>query len=154
MEPAWRRRPAIRWIGNYGRQSSPRRDKKHMAITQPSWLIPAYIANILILVPVCYRLFFGGGMATVFEGKVPESEGLRLLVGSLWFAILVASITGLFRPAFFSPVVIIQIVYKSLWLLAFVLPLVIAGKPIPIGISVTFAAIVLTYPALLWLAVR
>jgi hypothetical protein len=51
-----------------------------MTITQPGWLIPAYLANILILVPVCYALVFGAGMSSVFEGRVPESEGLRLLL--------------------------------------------------------------------------
>jgi hypothetical protein len=50
--------------------------------------------------------------------------------------------------------VIIQVVYKSLWLAAFFGPLVLAGKPVPIGVSVTFGMIVLTYPALLWMAAR
>jgi hypothetical protein len=125
-----------------------------MNLPQPAWLIPAYVANILILIPVCYGMFFGGGVADVFNGKVTESEGLRLLVGSLWFAILVASILGLFKPAFFAPLLLVQIIYKSLWLLAFVLPIYAAGKAIPMGISVTFVAIVVTYPLLLWQAAR
>jgi hypothetical protein len=49
-----------------------------MTITHPSWLIPAYIFNVLILIPVCYTLFFGGGMAQVFEDKVSDSDGLGL----------------------------------------------------------------------------
>jgi hypothetical protein len=125
-----------------------------MTITQPGWLMPAYAFNILILVPVCYSLFFGGGMAAVFEGKVSESDGLRLMVGSLWTAILIASVAGLIWPTFFAPVIIIQIIYKSLWLLAFVLPLFMAGQPIPVGVVGTFAIIVASYPVLFWMAVR
>ncbi len=40
----------------------------------------AYAANILILLPVCWGMFLGSGVAGVFEGKVDESAGLRLLV--------------------------------------------------------------------------
>ncbi len=110
------------------------------------------MANILILVPICWNMFFGSGAGSVFEGKVAESAGLRLLVGSLWLAILVGSILGLFLPRFFAPIVLIQIFYKSLWLMVFVLPLVMAGKSdqVPWGISTTFILIVLTYPFLFW----
>jgi len=112
----------------------------------------AYAANILILVPVCWGMFFGGGVASVFEGRVDESAGLRLLVGSLWFAILACSIAGLATPKLFAPLLVVQIIYKSLWLLFFVAPLVAAGRggDVPWGISASFLMIVATYPLLLW----
>jgi hypothetical protein len=123
-------------------------------IRQPNWLIVAYAFNIFILVPVCYHMLIGCGVARVFEHKVPDSAGLRILVGSLWLAILVASLAGLRWPAFFAPVLPIQIFYKGVWLLAFILPLMRASKPIPVGISVVFALIVVAYPCLLWAATR
>jgi hypothetical protein len=123
-------------------------------IANPQWLLPAYIANILILAPVCYAMVAGSGVAGVFEGKVAESAGLRLMVGSLWLAILLASLAGLRWPAFFAPVVLIQIVYKATWLAAFVLPLWQAGQPIPGGITAVFVGIVIAYPVLLWMAAR
>ncbi len=112
----------------------------------------AYAANILILVPVCWGMFLGGGVASVFEGKVDESAGLRLLVGSLWFAILACSIVGLAMPKLLAPLLVMQIIYKSLWLLVFVAPLVAAGRggDVPWGLSASFLAIVATYPLLLW----
>ena len=111
----------------------------------------AYAANILILVPVCYGLIAGSGVAGVFEGKVAESAGLRLLVASLYVAILVASMAGLKWPAFFAPILIAQIIYKTLWLAMFAAPLVLAGRSgdVPWGISSSFIAIVLIYPILL-----
>lgn len=111
----------------------------------------AYAANILILVPVCYGLIAGSGVAGVFEGKVAESAGLRLLVASLYVAILVASVAGLKWPAFFAPILIAQIIYKTLWLAMFVAPLVLVGRSgdVPWGISSSFIAIVLIYPILL-----
>lgn len=114
------------------------------------FLQAAYGANIIILVPVCYAMFAGRGVASVFDGVVAESAGLRLMVGSLWLAILLASAAGLFVPRFFAPILLIQILYKSVWLAVFVLPLLSRGRPLPTGISITFAAIVIVYPILFW----
>jgi hypothetical protein len=120
----------------------------------PGLLRFAYAANIIILVPVCWGMFFGAGVATVFQGQIAESAGLRLLIGSLWAAILVASIAAIWSPAFFMPVLLIQIVYKALWLAVFVAPLLVSGRGdgVPWGISTIFAAIVLSYPFLIWRA--
>lgn len=113
-------------------------------------LYVAYIFNILVLIPVAFQTLLSGeaGNRRVFEGKFPESEGLRTILGSLWAAILVASCLGLLYPVQMSPVLIVQIVYKSLWLLVFVLPRLTAGRrtEIPWGLTLTFLAIVLVYP--------
>lgn len=118
---------------------------------QPVFLQLAYGANILILGPVCYAMWQGNGVVSVFQGTVTENQGLRQLVGSLWAAILLASIAGLLAPRFFAPILLVQIFYKALWLMTFVAPLVAAGKPWPTGISICFALIVLSYPVLFWL---
>jgi len=126
-----------------------------MILPHPEWLRVAYLANILILVPICSLMFaHPRGAALVFQGAVADSAGLRLLVASLWCAILIASAAGLVWPAFFAPVVLIQLIYKTLWLVLFVAPLVARGAPAPWGVATTFAAIILTYPVLLWLAAR
>jgi hypothetical protein len=116
----------------------------------------AYVANILILVPVVHAMFFGRGVSDVFAGRVDESLGLRLLVASLWTAILLSSIAGLWWPRFFAAVLPIQILYKSLWLVLFVAPLAqrAGWDAVPKGISITFLIIVLTYPVILWFALR
>ncbi len=111
----------------------------------------AYVANILILVPVCWSLFFGRGVQAVFDGGVGESAGLRLMVASLWAAILLASAAGLFYPRFFAPVLLIQIFYKALWLAIFAAPLLVAKTQVwPSGIAICFALIVILYPFLFW----
>ena len=110
----------------------------------------AYVVNILVLIPVAFQTLLSGeaGNRRVFEGKFPESEGTRTILGSLWTAILVASCVGLFYPVEMSPVLIVQIIYKSLWLLVFVLPRLIAGRSneVPWGVTLTFLIIVLAYP--------
>lgn len=121
----------------------------------PGWLRIAYAVNILMLVPVCFAMFRSAGAgALVFDRTVTESEGLRLLVASLWAAILAASIAGLFIPAFFAPIVLAQIVYKSIWLSIYVAPTAARRgfSAVPLGIAVSFALLVAGYPYLFFRA--
>ena len=121
---------------------------------KPTILWLPYAANIVILVPVVWSMFASGGTDGVFEGKVEDSPGLRLLVGSLWLAILLGSVAGLFAPRFFLPILLVQVVYKGAWLVAFVLPLWRAGgwDAVPGGITTVFVAIVLLWPLVVWRA--
>lgn len=116
----------------------------------------AYGANIVILIPVVHAMFSGRGVSDVFAGRVDESLGLRLLVACLWSAILLGSIAGLWWPRFFAALLPIQIIYKSLWLALFIVPLAQRSgwDSVPKGISITFLIIVLTYPFILWSALR
>lgn len=101
------------------------------------FLKAAYALNVLILAPVLVS---------------KNSEGLRLLVASLWSAILLLSLAGFFWPKLFLPVLIMQVVYKSLFLLTYCIPKLRAGKVknVPIGLSVSFLLIVVTYPILIF----
>jgi hypothetical protein len=112
-------------------------------------LLP-YIFNILVLVPIGPLALLGwetGGQLAC-QGKFRESEGFRTILGSLWTAILIGSGLGLFFPATMSPLLLIQVIYKTLWLLVFVLPRLRKGRlgEIPWGIALTFFVIVVSYP--------
>lgn len=113
-------------------------------------LLLPYLFNILVLIPVGLTTLFGGaaGGRLVFQGKFPESAGIRTILGSLWMAILIGSLIGLFHPVSMSPLLLIQVIYKSLWLLVFVVPLLVRGQSseVPWGVAGTFLFIVLTYP--------
>lgn len=113
-------------------------------------LVLPYIFNILVLIPIGLTTLLGGerGGRLVFQDKFPESAGIRTILGSLWTAILIGSVIGLFHPASMSPLLLIQVIYKMLWLVTFVLPLVLRGKPdaVPWGVAGTFLFIVVTYP--------
>ena len=116
----------------------------------------AYGLNILILAPVVGSLLLmaGGPTVAVFEGKVPESAGLRLLVASLWTAILVCSAFGLIAPRAFVGVLLLQVIYKSLYLGLFVVPQVRAQgwDAVPWGVSLSFLLIIVLWPALIFAA--
>ena len=113
-------------------------------------MIFPYIFNIIVLIPVGLLTLLGverGGQLAC-QNKFPESEGFRTILGSLWTAILIGSVLGLFFPVTMSALLLIQVIYKSLWLLVFVMPRLLKGKisEVPSGIALVFLAIVLSYP--------
>jgi len=113
----------------------------------------AYGLNILILVPVVWWTLSG---TQAFEGRVDDSPGLRLLVASLWAAILACSVLGLVAPRAFVGVMVLQVIYKSLYLALFVWPLIRAGgwSAAPMGITSSFLLIIALWPLLIWAAWR
>jgi len=112
-------------------------------------IMVAYIANIVILGPI--------GLATVFrffptdEGRFSESAGWRVLMGGVWCAIVVLSILGLMDPLRFSPLLLLQVVYKSIWLAVYAVPRLLRREfsLIPWKMASCFAAIVVVWPFLI-----
>ncbi len=121
-------------------------------MAQKAMLRLPYVINLLILVPVCLAMLTSrdGGMATVFQNRVAPSDGLRLIVFGMWTAILIGSLAGLAAPERMLPLLGLQVIYKSLWLLLFVLPLWRTGAPIPWGLAGSFLFIVAVWPWFLW----
>lgn len=113
----------------------------------------AYALNIVILTPVVLAMVGprAGPAMAAFEGKVGESPGLRLLVASLWFAIWVCSLVGVWLPRPLWPILLLQVIYKASYLLVFVWPLVRAEGigAAPLGVSASFLLIVAVWPFLL-----
>jgi hypothetical protein len=113
-------------------------------------LLLPFIFNIIVLVPIGLLTLLGGkrGGQLACQGKFPESEGFRTILGSLWTTILLGSILGLVYPVPMSPLLLIQVIYKTLWLLVFVNPRLIGGRisDVPSGIALVFLLIVVTYP--------
>lgn len=116
-------------------------------MTSLDWLKLAYAANVVILVPVALPTLLG--LYDTTQGTIPESSGYRSLVGALWTSILVASVLGMWTPLRYVPVLMMQVIYKSLWLLLYALPALRRKKPVPLGITISFAAIALLWPWLI-----
>jgi hypothetical protein len=113
-------------------------------------LLLPFIFNIIVLVPIGLLTLLGGkfGGQLACQGKFPESEGFRTILGSLWTAILIGSVLGLLFPVPMSPLLLIQVIYKTLWLIVFVAPRLLKGRlsEIPSGIALVFLVIVVSYP--------
>jgi len=113
-------------------------------------LVLAYIFNIIVLIPIGLMTMLGGekGGQLACQSKFPESEGFRTILGSLWTAILIGSVLGLFFPITMSALLLIQVIYKTLWLLVFVMPRMLNKRrnEVPWGIASAFLIIILSYP--------
>lgn len=121
-------------------------------------LLFPYVFNIIVLLPVGLMTLFGGAetQRRLFLGKYPDSPGLRTILGSLWTAILICSAIGIFYPLSMSPLLLVQVIYKTLWWLVFVLPRLLTGRAEQIHwpIAGVFLFILLTYPWVIpWAAV-
>jgi hypothetical protein len=86
----------------------------------------AYAANIVILGPVVAAVLFAqDANRTVFENRFTQSPELIALVGCLWASILICSAIGIFYPAEMAPVLLLQVIYKALYLALLLGPLVV-----------------------------
>jgi hypothetical protein len=109
-----------------------------------------YIANIIVAGTVGWMSLFAPSRAAmiVFGGTTEPNIPMRI-VGSFWLTIALLSVAGLFSPVRFSIVLLLQLIYKNLWLLAIAVPAILAGKTdsIPIGMAIFFLiwAIVLPF---------
>ena len=106
-----------------------------------------YVANVVVAGQIGLSALFAPARAaaTVFQGAVTPSEGLRV-VGALWLAIAVLSAAGVLSPRPLSAVLLLQLVYKGSWLLVAGLPALRAGTAYPRGMFWFFAAWVAVLP--------
>ena len=106
-----------------------------------------YIANILVAGWISITALFYPKLAvnSVFTNAYPNSEYIRL-VGALWLSIAAHSVLDLWKPLTFSPVLIMQLIYKSMWLLVVALPAISKGQSYPRAMAVFFLVWVIILP--------
>ncbi|TAE22632.1 MAG: hypothetical protein EAZ92_15620 [Candidatus Kapaibacterium sp.] len=106
-----------------------------------------YIANIIVAgwIGVSSTFYPKTAAATVFQNAYQSTEVMRL-VGCLWLSIAILSILGLWKPISFSPIFLVQLLYKGTWLVVIALPAFRANQPYPRGMAVFFVIWVLILP--------
>lgn len=106
-----------------------------------------YVANIIVAGWISLTSIFNPNKAatTVFQNAYPNTEVIRL-VGCLWLAIAVLSVLGLWRPITFSPILLVQLIYKGTFLLVVVLPAIRNNMPYPTCMAAFFLAWCLVLP--------
>ncbi|MDX2283953.1 MAG: hypothetical protein NW241_07305 [Bacteroidia bacterium] len=106
-----------------------------------------YAANVIVAgwISITSLFFPRTAQATVFGGSVAYSEVIRL-AGALWGAIFLLSVLGLIWPRQMSLVLLMQLIYKTAWLLAAALPALLRQEPYPRAMALFFLAWVLVLP--------
>lgn len=98
-----------------------------------------YVANLLVAGWIGVSSIFRPQYATrvIFEAAYPQTEVIQL-VGCLWLGIACLSVAGFWMPLHFSPVLVLQLIYKSSWLLFVFVPAMRKQKPFPAAMAVFF----------------
>jgi hypothetical protein len=106
-----------------------------------------YIANIIVAGWISIASVFrpNTSATTVFQNAYQPTEVIRL-VGCLWLAIAILSALGLWRPISFSPILLVQLIYKGTWLIVVALPAIRNNQPFPTGMAMFFLIWVLILP--------
>lgn len=106
-----------------------------------------YIANIIVAgyIGITSLFFPKLSSATIFQNSYQSTDIIRL-VGCLWLAIAILSLFGLWRPLTFSPVLLLQLIYKSSWLLVVAIPAIRQSQTYPLGMATFFLVWVLVLP--------
>ena len=106
-----------------------------------------YIANIIVAGWISITSVFSPDKSatTVFQNAYQPTEVIRL-VGCLWLAIAILSVLGLWRPVSFSPILLVQLIYKGTWLLVVALPAIKNNQAYPSGMALFFLIWVLVLP--------
>lgn len=102
-----------------------------------------YAINVLGAgVPGFLIVFFPsfGEQYILWEG---QDRGVMTILGSIWFAIGLTSILGLYKPYKFLGIFILQFFYKTIWLITFILPAFILQRTLPPTVSILIAIFVL-----------
>ncbi|MBI3218541.1 MAG: hypothetical protein HYZ44_03440 [Bacteroidetes bacterium] len=106
-----------------------------------------YIANVIFAGYIGMISLFSPKLsaATIFQNSYQTTDIIRL-VGCLWLSIAILSLFGLWRPMTFSPVLLLQLLYKGSWLLVVALPALRHNLAYPSGMAIFFVVWVLVLP--------
>lgn len=106
-----------------------------------------YLANILVAgyIGITSLLFPKTASSTIFQASYQTTDVIRL-VGCLWLAIAVLSVFGVWRPLNFSPVLVLQLIYKASWLLIVAIPAIKNNQNYPSSMAAFFLVWVIVLP--------
>ena len=109
-----------------------------------------YILNIIVAGQIAISAISNPKTAamTTFGNAYQPTEVMKL-VGCLWLGIAILSILGLFKPITFSPVLLIQLIYKGTWLLVVALPAIRNNDLYPKTMAIFFLVWVIILPFLI-----
>ncbi len=116
-----------------------------MTLLQVAYLIDAIVTAPLVVAVLTQNK---GWIANLLGPVVPGDPSSQILIGVMWAALMTTATTGLVYPVAMAPVLIVQLIYKCLWLLLFALPRWLGGRSaeVPWRVAALFAAYVGTYP--------
>lgn len=109
-----------------------------------------YILNVVVAGQIAISALSNPkNSALITFGNAYQPTEVIRLVGCLWLAIAVLSIFGLWKPITFSPVLLLQLIYKGTWLFVVALPAWQNDIPFPKTMALFFVVWVLVLPLII-----
>ncbi|OAQ41955.1 hypothetical protein A5893_02220 [Pedobacter psychrophilus] len=110
-------------------------------------ILLTYLANIIVAgyIGISSLFFPKFSSATIFQNSYQTTDVIKL-IGCLWLAIAILSLLGLWHPLTFSPVLLLQLIYKSTWLLVVAIPAIRQNQTYPSVMAIFFLVWVLVLP--------
>lgn len=101
-----------------------------------------YAANVMLagIVGVSSLLTPPVATVTVWQGTSQPEDAAMRVTGALWSAIALLSVLGLRYPVTMAPVLLLQLLYKGMWLLIVAAPALTRGelRTLPTGMAWCF----------------
>lgn len=109
-----------------------------------------YFLNIIVAGQIAFSAIINpqNSALTTFGNAYQPTEIIKL-VGCFWLAITIISILGIWKPIAFSPVLLLQLIYKGTWLIVVALPAIRNDIPYPKAMALFFVIWVLILPFLI-----
>jgi hypothetical protein len=139
-------------IGGPGERLADSQDTAPLPNARTLWLRTLFLLDV-----------FGAGVPGVLLLVSPRIAGEWLfgtpiarddisnLLGSVWLGLGIAALGGVFRPLTFSPLLLMQMIYKSIWLCAVAVPALWSSRGGSPLLTVVFAGwVVVVGLALPW----
>jgi hypothetical protein len=92
------------------------------------WLRAMYVYTLVVSGGVGLGMILLPGTLRSLVRFPPQDQVMLAMSGSLFLALGLLSILGLRSPLKFAPVLLLELVYKPIWLVAAALPLFLKGQ--------------------------
>lgn len=101
----------------------------------PNWMRVMYALTVVIAGGIGLALLIAPKATGSFLGYPAEEPLIAGIAYSVWFTLGILSIAGLRSPLKFAPVLVVEMTYKTVWILAVIIPTAIAGPLASFGLT-------------------
>ncbi len=106
-----------------------------------------YILNIIVAGQIAISAISNPKNAALTTfGNAYQNTDVIKLVGCLWLSIAIISALGVWKPITFSPILLVQLIYKGTWLFVVAFPSIKSNTPYPKEMSIFFLIWVIAIP--------
>lgn len=109
-----------------------------------------YVVDAIVTAPIALAMLCGHAswVRRLLDEALPDDRSLQVMLGALWTALFVCLVLGAMWPVTMAPVLLLQLIYKSLWMLGYAIPRWTGRRSGAVSVKVAglFVAYIAVYP--------